>query len=383
MRADLVPVSDSTWTATIRQLPHDVYHFASYAQLCSVLEGGEAKAFIATDGDHTLFVPLIVRKVPSQLCDTYPLSDATVPYGYPGPVTSFARGQAVAMPDDFVASAIQAMVARLRQERIVSAFVRLHPLLPVDLSALTLVGSVVQSGETVAIDLTLAEDVLWEQMRVNHRRDIKKARARGDTAVNDANWSELPAFLRAYRESMERVSAHQYYKFDDDYFAGLRNALGDHLHLWIARSASEVTAAALFTECNGIVQYHLGATFSRFLPTNPLKLLFHVAAAWFKSRGNRWLHLGGGVGGARDSLMHFKLGFSPQTFPFYTWRVVLEPPLYTELSERAGASTKMASSFFPAYREPIGSGRTSYSLISTGLSRVGLDGIPNLSPIVE
>ena len=353
MRADLIPVSDGAWSATIRQLPHDVYHFASYAQLCSVLEGGEANAFVATDGRQTLFVPLIFRTLPSHLCNTHPLRDATVPYGYPGPVTSFSRGPTAAVPDEFLRCAISAMVTRLRQEGVVAAFLRLHPLLPLDLSALSGVGSVVQSGETVAIDLGLAEDVLWEQLRVNHRRDVRKARARGDTAVNDPNWSELPTFLRAYRESMERVNAHQYYKFADDYFAGLRTALGDHVHLWIARSGSDVTAAALFTECNGIVQYHLGATFNRYLSTNPLKLLFHCAARWFKSRGNRWLHLGGGVGGARDSLMHFKLGFSPQTFPFYTCRIVLEPKLYDELSERANGSKNGGSSLFPAYREPI------------------------------
>jgi hypothetical protein len=353
MRADLIPVSDGTWSATIRQLPHDVSHFASYARLCSVLEGGEAKAFVATDGRQTLFVPLILRTVPSHLCNTHPLRDATVPYGYPGPVTSFSRGPTVAAPDEFLHWAMPAMVTRLRQEGVLTVFLRLHPLLSLDLSALSGVGSVVQSGETVAIDLALAEDVLWEQMRVNHRRDIRKACARGDTAVNDPNWSELPTFVRAYRESMDRVNAHQYYKFTDDYFAGLRTALGDHVHLWIARSGSDVTAAALFTECNGIVQYHLGATFNRYLPTNPLKLLFHCAATWFKDRGNRWLHLGGGIGGTHDSLMHFKLGFSPQTFPFYTCRVVLEPKLYDELSERANGLKNGGSSFFPAYREPI------------------------------
>jgi hypothetical protein len=357
MRAELISAHDDTWTATIRQLPHDVYHFAPYAQLCAMLEGGEARAFVATDAGHTLFVPLIFRTLPSRLAIAQPLRDATVPYGYPGPVTTSAGGQTTAPPKDFLCSAVQAMATQLQQEGIVSAFLRLHPLLPLDVSALSCIGSVVQSGETVAIDLALAEAVLWQQMRTNHRRDVTKARSRGETAVNDSTWSELPSFVRAYRESMERVGAHPYYLFSDEYFDCLRTALGDHLHLWIVRSGSDVSAAALFTECNGIVQYHLGGTLNRFLPTNPLKLLFHCAATWFKCRGNRWLHLGGGVGGAHDSLMHFKLGFSAQTFPFYTYRIVLDARVYDEVSERAGSVNQSASSFFPAYRQPIRAGQ--------------------------
>ena len=58
------------------------------------------------------------------------------------------------------------------------------------------------------------------------------------------------------------------------------------------------------------------------------------------------LHLGGGVGGAQDSLMHFKAGFSDRRHLFKTWRVVLDEQQYTELSGKEPEST----GFFPAYR---------------------------------
>ena len=217
-------------------------------------------------------------------------------------------------------------------------------------------GSLVQSGETVAIDLTLGEDALWQQIRSNHRRDITKSLARGETADVDPAWSGQPMFVQAYRETMTRVGAASYYFFPDEYFDDLRLALGEHVHLWTVRNGPAVIAGAVFTECNGIVQYHLGGTLNDALPSNPLKLLFWRAATWFKERGNRWLHLGGGFGGAQDSLMHFKRGFSSRTFPFYTWRVVLNPKMYDDLLTRAGhmrdAGTP-ATSFFPAYRELI------------------------------
>ena len=141
---------------------------------------------------------------------------------------------------------------------------------------------------------------------------------------------------------MTRVGAATYYFFPDDYFDGLRLALGEHVHLWTVRSGSATIAGAVFTECNGIVQYHLGGTVNDALNSKPLKLLFWRAATWFKERGTRWLHLGGGLGGANDSLMHFKRGFSPQTFPFYTWRVVLNPTMYDELLKRAGRKPDLA-----------------------------------------
>ena len=52
-----------------------------------------------------------------------------------------------------------------------------------------------------------------------------------------------------------------------------------------------------------------------------------------KARGNRVMHLGGGLGGAHDSLFDFKAGFSKDRQPFRTWRVVVDPVRYAELSQ--------------------------------------------------
>jgi lipid II:glycine glycyltransferase (peptidoglycan interpeptide bridge formation enzyme) len=193
-------------------------------------------------------------------------------------------------------------------------------------------------------------------MRSNHRRDVTKSLARGEIAEVDQTWSSLRVFVQAYRETMARVGATSYYLFPDEYFEELRVALGDHAHLWTVRSGSSIIAGAVLTECNGIVQYHLGGTLNHGLPSNPLKLLFSRAMTWFKHRGNTWLHLGGGLGGAEDSLMYFKRGFSPRTFPFHTWRLVLNARVYNELLERAGHQPDddaLAAAFFPAYRRLI------------------------------
>lgn len=83
------------------------------------------------------------------------------------------------------------------------------------------------------------------------------------------------------------------------------------------------------------------------------------AAGWAKSRGNRYLHLGGGVGGSNDRLLQFKRGFSELLFPFSTLRLITDEGKYRELTTRrahaADVSAEDVSSgqFFPAYRAPL------------------------------
>jgi hypothetical protein len=353
MREMMLAAESPQWSDVLQGMPHDVYHFARYAELCARIEDGEPVAFVASEDGDTLFVPMIVRRVPARLCGGEDIRDATVPYGYPGPIVSGDRGR-ISGDGSFVDRAFEAMMSSLRKQCIVSAFLRLHPLLPVDVDALRRFGALVQSGVTVAIDLTLPEEGLWRQMRSNHRRDITKSLSRGETADVDPAWAGQQIFVQAYHETMTRVGASPYYLFPSTYFDDLRVALGEHTHLWTVRSGAAVIAGAVFTECNGIVQYHLGGALSTALSSNPLKLLFWRAMTWFKQRGNQWLHLGGGFGGADDSLMHFKRGFSPRTFPFHTWRVVLNPKKYDELLTRAGRKSdpgSITASYFPAYRQ--------------------------------
>jgi hypothetical protein len=85
-------------------------------------------------------------------------------------------------------------------------------------------------------------------------------------------------------------------------------------------------------------------------------MTLHQATLWGKARGNRWLHLGGGVGGTNDTLLHFKAGFSPARFRFLTSRLITHTSHYRQLVEQHAraintpAETLLASSYFPAYR---------------------------------
>ncbi|HEX2807049.1 MAG TPA: GNAT family N-acetyltransferase, partial [Kineosporiaceae bacterium] len=194
------------------------------------------------------------------------------------------------------------------------------------------------------------------QVRQNHRRQITRARRSGLTASID-DWRHLDTFVRIYHETMTRVGAASYYFFDREYFAELRSAVGDALHLVTVEDAGEVLGGGLFFTTGGIAQYHLGATRDRHLPRQPAKLMMDELRRWAKDRGLVALHLGGGVGGRTDdSLFHFKAGFGPGRAAFHTWRVVPDRAVYRLLSDRhTGEAADRCdpdddSGFFPAYR---------------------------------
>lgn len=339
MKALLLDVNAPQWTSLLPETPYDFYHLPAYVALCAAYEQGEARALYVEDGRRKMLLPLIVRNIAGS-----DRRDATSPYGYPGPI---GRGT-----DDpgFLSGALIAGIAALRTAGIVSIFVRLHPLLNVSLPDGA--GEVVRQGLTVDVDLSLPGATLWAQMRQNHRRDIKKAAQRGLVARIDQDFEQYSAFKRLYRVTMDRRSAGNEYFFGDEYFDGLRRALGARLNLCVVERDETVAAAGLFVEASGIVQFHLAGTDAAFTRAEPTKLMIQFVTGWARERGNRHFHLGGGVGCRDDSLLHFKLGFSPRRQPFHTLRAVIDEPEYRRLVKAHDPSLDpgMLEGYFPAYR---------------------------------
>jgi len=339
MRADLLGVDAPQWEDFLADVPHDFYHLPAYVALCAAQENGEPCALYVRDAGRAMLLPLVVRPIPGGG------RDAASPYGYPGPLLSG--------PEDplFLYDAFVAGAQMLWAEQMVSLFVRFHPLL--NDSPPDGMGTVVQHGETVSIDLTLEPEALWRQTMSGHRNEINRALKAGHKAFFDDTWEHYGAFKRLYGGTMERRNAAEHYRFDDVYFDGLRAALGEKLHLCVVDIGGAVAAAGLFVETCGIVQYHLSGSDDAFARESPAKLMIHFVRDWAKARGDIRMHLGGGVGAADDSLLRFKAGFSPLRRPFYTLRIVLLEDEYERLVAARDPSLHPAlpSDFFPLYRK--------------------------------
>lgn len=339
MRAELLGVDSPEWEDFLADVPHDFYHLPGYVALCAAQENGEPCALYVQDAGRAMLLPLIVRSIPGGG------RDAASPYGYPGPLL---RGpeDALLLHDALVAGA-----QMLRAEKMVSLFVRFHPLL--NGSPPDGVGTVAHHGETVSIDLTLEPEALWHQTRSSCRNAINRALRAGHRAAFDEAWEHYGTFKRLYRRTMKRHNAAEHYMFDDAYFDGLRAALGEKLHLCVVDIGGAIAVAGLFVETCGIVQYHLSGRDDAFVSESPAKLMMHFVRGWAKARGNMYMHLGGGVGGGDDSLLRFKAGFSPLRRPFSTLRIVLLQHEYERLVAARDPSWRQAlhGGFFPLYRK--------------------------------
>mgnify|MGYP005624058877 CR=1 FL=1 len=309
-------------------------------------------------------MPLVLRPLPLEGAWGDDILDATSPYGYPAPLFTIPGEQSGDAADNFARCALEALASKMRDLKVICAFVRLHPLLDSRQNILANYGEIVHNGRTVYIDLAGDESELWRQTRGAYRRDMAKLKERGVSAFLDAHCSRLNEFVDIYHKTMQQVGAEQRYFFSKEYFAKLKDALGQKLVLGYARRATEesetkfapdekIAAAGLFTECCSIVQYHLSGSDPDSPDKDATKLILHLVRSWAKERGNRLFHLGGGLGAKQDSLFFFKSGFSKLTADFYTWRVIFEREIYdavTKQAQKTASPAPSAANFFPAYR---------------------------------
>jgi len=338
--ARLLAPDDPEWTDCLRRVRHDIYHRPEYVHLDAIESNGTGVAFRYGDGDRVLLLPLTLRLIPGT--DRW---DAVSPYGYPGPVSDADP----VTEAGFWRRACAALVALLARHGVVTAFVRLHPWLPVPLDVLAGTGAVVHHGQTVSVDLSVSVDEMWRQTRRDHRNHINRARRAGLTVRFD-DWDRLGEWVEIYHENMRRLGASAYYFFTVEHLVALHQALDGRMHLAVALADGRVVGGNTFFEHDGIVQGYVSSSRAAERDRYADKLLYDEVRRWAKERGDTVFHVGGGVGGAADSLFAYKCGFSDQRHPFHTWRVVTDPAAYRSLLTSTGTETDDLTGFFPPYR---------------------------------
>jgi len=293
----------------------DVYLTREYVEASTLLEAGRP-VFLRTG--EAVFAA-IVREGPT---------DVITPYGYGGPV-----GAGFWEPyGDWC-----------REHGVVTTFVRFHPLyanqrdIPPAVKVQPLAG-------TVAWRLDEEGDLL-ERMHRHHRRVVRKALAAGVEARAQFAPESLGGFVALYRQTMERQEAEDFYLFPPEYWRALETSLRDHVVLFEAGDDAKL----LCLHAPPWLHYHLGASSDAGRKLGASTLLFLEAARWAQELGYTRFHLGGGVGGARDSLYEFKLRFDPGgEVEAAIGKAVHDDETYRRL---AGTETGL-DGFFPAYRQP-------------------------------
>jgi serine/alanine adding enzyme len=264
-------------------------------------------------------------------------ADMVTPYGYGGPVAVGA-----APPVAAFASAYERWCAR---RGVVSSFVLYHPLFANRELALP---TFHQQSMTGTISWNLETDDLLAGMHRHHRRMVRRAQAAEVEVSIDEAPADLSAFRALYTETMVRASADPFYLFGDEYWAVLTSEVPlVAVDVW---RGEEHLAAMLGLTGTPWLHYHLGGSSEAGRSLGANHLAMHTLATWGQQHGYTRLHLGGGVGGRRDSLFLYKERFAPGgELPAAMGKAVHDRERYRELT---GQDEITYDGFFPAYRAP-------------------------------
>ncbi len=305
----------------------DFYHTSLYHRLDG---SGEPRLLVFSQDDKMMAIPLIFRKIPKSN-----LADVTSVYGYAG----WVRNHPDTFPETFTV-----LKEYFREEKIVSAFSRLHPL--ISGSDHFECGIVENLNKTCGIDLMLPERAQWMSYSESVRRSIRKSTKAGMTVRLAETDEDVRNFIALYKKAMSLLKASPNYFFSDEYFFDLIQSPDLNAFLLIAELDGQMTGGAIFVATNQFLQYHLGAISEEYKTYSPLKLLIDKARLIGKENHRLSVfHLGGGYGGQNDNLYVFKSRMTTLRYVYKIWKWVVDEENYEILSGKV-----VKSAFFPLYR---------------------------------
>jgi serine/alanine adding enzyme len=320
----LAEVPLEAWDEVLAKLGQtDAYLLRGYVESACLLDDG--RPTLLRRGE-TVFA-CSVRAIPES-----ERADVTTPYGYGGPLGGSLQ------------AFWPAYERWCAEHALVSTFVRFHPL----------AGNHRGAPEAMRLE-RLADTFVWsleagdlvDSMHRHHRRVVRKAE-RGLRTRVEPGPGALAAFVPLYEETMRRRDADRFYRFPPAYWEALRAGLGERLVLFETLDEEGIAAAALCLATPPWLHYHLGASAERARTSGATNLVLLAAARWGRDHGCVAFHLGGGVGGAEDSLWEYKRRFAPEgAREMWVGKLVHDARAYAEL-----AATEAVDGWFPAYRRP-------------------------------
>lgn len=330
-------VDGQRWEKTVDAVPGaDVFYRAGF---CKALENegqGEARLFVCHGEGTTAIYPFFVREIPGAAGNST-LYDISSPYGFSGPLFTSAPRR------EDIRGYIRDLHLYCRENRIVSEFIRFHPI-AANHRHFLLDFSIAEAGRVVCVPLQRSQEEIWQGYARNNRKNINKAERSSLEFIIDREGKYFPEFYRIYLSTMERNNAKEFYYFSKGFFDLLHRELaGRFFYVHVLRD-QEVISTELVLHSNDTIHSFLGGTNEECFPLRPNNLLKHRLILWARERGYKNFLLGGGYTPG-DGIFQFKASFYPQgIIPFYIGRQVHLPKEYAGLCG--------GKEFFPPYRKP-------------------------------
>lgn len=294
----------------------DIYFTKKYL---SLYESESSKALCAycRDDDRIMLMPYIRGNIGGYY-------DFETAYGYGGPLSN---------SDDieWCHKAFECIHEHLKNNGYVSGFTRFHPIL---LNEKLVYNDrniqVLYDRQTIAIDTSQSEEEIWKsQINSKNRNMIRKAEKNQLEYKTEYDYASYDEFIDLYRLTMRRLSADEFYFFDDNYFENLRRNLSDCSFLGTVRKDGKLICAAIFMYSKLYGHYHLEGSDREYSSLGANNFLLWKVACEMHKLGVQEFHLGGGTSSSpNDPLYKFKKAFSKNEKGFYIGKEIFDNANY-------------------------------------------------------
>lgn len=321
----------------------DIYFEPDYARLYET-EDSKAVEYRFECAYGVVTNLFLKREIHIPLPDGVQYYDITTPYGYGGPIIHSTTDR-----DKLIAAYMEDFRKYTQRERIVSEFIRFHPILR-NGQDFEEAYNAIYDRKTVGTNLTYA-DVVGAEFSKHKRKDIRKLLRNPDIRYEvDENPASLDDFIEVYYSTMDRDGAGKYYYFKPEYFQMLLEKLNGHVITGKVYLRDRVIAMGVYFRYGKYLHAHLSGTLLKYLDYSPANLLKYALATYGQEKGYELIHYGGGTSASEENgLYKFKREFGKNTvFDFYVAKKVWNAPVYRQLVESVNADVN--SDFFPAYR---------------------------------
>jgi hypothetical protein len=317
--------NEHEWQYYLKSLPleqQDVYYTPEYYSLYESHGDGKAQCFVfEMDGDVAMY-PFLCNSVNRLWYNTdKEYFDIQGAYGYNGVISSSYNPL-------FVAAFYSEFDKWCKQNGIIAEFTRFHPLLNnYRFSENNM--QIIFDRKTVFIDLRQEYKEICKQFQRTTKKQIRRAVDRYHLTVerHENSPESMELFYPIYEETMSRVIAEEYLHFSKEYFQEL---LKFKSTICFVAYKDRTAVAAIIAFYNfTFIHGHLGGAIESSLEMSPFSLLYTEMIRFGIEKRCHFLHVGGGSTTAPgDSLLQFKLNFSPTMADFYIGKRIHNKEVY-------------------------------------------------------
>lgn len=331
------------WHSYLKNInAYDIFFLPEYFEINELIFKGTTECFLYYENEVFILYPYIRRSISGS-----EFFDITSAYGYGGYIGSPRNSGIVNFRAAFHKYCIE--------QRIVSEFIRFHPLYGNHILDDSENGTVVSCQPVVIADLCCDITELQNKVKKKAREKIRKAEKNEIKVYAHDDEDSYKQFMKLYHKTMARLNASNFYFFDDNFFLAIIKHLGQFSKLFLAWHQGELVGGLLLIHGESFSYNFLSCSDDRYGKLGVKDLLQWKILEWSQGKGKKKHLLGGGRKG-EDSLFRFKAKFSPNRENYYLGKIIHLTGTYAKLCERMNGFDSMkreqsgSMEWFPYYR---------------------------------